>query len=269
MRMTTNFSRAVDLRELPLCSTYLSVHFEALPVHERRPGSTHGVSVYWGLGALADGQLDILGVWLAPGEGDMLWRTVFGDLKVRGLETMRFVTGTDPEVIGTSLFASYPRTMALTSIGCFVRQIEADLTETDRVAADCMLRALRAAGTVQDARAALADLAASPLGGKYPAAVTRWEAELERLRPLYALTPRLRRIISRAEDAAHRLDQRLCRALDGRTCFNDGETAASFVAGTLMRAESDLGSLAASSARSIGRRGSKRLARPSTSVAGH
>ena len=269
MRMTTNFSRAVDLRELPLCSTYLSTHIEALLVHERQPGSPQGLSVHWGLGALADGQLDILGVWLELGGVDMFWRGVFGDLKVRGVGTMRFVAGVDPAIIGSSLFASYPRTLAVTSIGCFVRRIEADLTETDRVAADCMLRALRAAGTVQDVRAALADLAASPLGGKYPAAVTRWEAELERLRPLYALTPRLRRIISRAEDAAHRLDQRLHQALDGHTCFNDGEAAASFVAETLMRAESDLGSLAASSGKSIVRRGSKGLARPSPSITGH
>jgi transposase-like protein len=269
MRMTTNFSRAVDLRELPLCSTYLSVQIEALLVHVREPGSTQELSVHWGLGTLADGQLDILGVWLELGAGEMLWDTVFGDLQVRGVETMRFVSGIDPAVIGAGLFASYPRTVALTSIGRFVRRIEADLIETDRVAADCVLSALRAAGTVQEARSVLADLAASPIGGKYPSAVARWEAALEQLALFYALTPRLRRLIRRAEDAAHHLDQRLRQALDGRICFNDGEAAVSFVAETLIRAESDLGPLAASPGKGIGRRVSKRPARPSTAVAGH
>jgi transposase-like protein len=218
---------------------------------------------------LADGQLDILGVWFDLGEGDMLWRTVLGDLKGRGVETMRFVAVIDPAVIGPSLFASYPRTVALTSIGRFARRIEAELIDTDRVAADCLLSALRGAGTVQQARAVLADLAASPIGVKYPSALARWEAALEQLRPLYALTPRLLRLIRRAEDAAHHLDQRLHRAVDGRTCFNDGEAAVSFVAETLMRAESDLGSLAVSSGKSIGRRRSKGSTKSSTSVAGH
>ena len=211
MRMTTNFSRAVDLRELPLCSSYLSVHMEALLMHVRQPGSTQELSVHWALGALADGQLDILGVWLELGEGDMLWRAVFADLKVRGVETMRFLTGIDPAVIGASLFESYPRTVALTSIGRSIRRFEADLI----------------------------------------------------------VTPRLHRIVHRAEDAAHQLGQRLRQALDGHTCFNDGEAAVSFVAETLMRAERDLGSLAGASSKPVGRRGSNGLVTPSTSVAGH
>jgi hypothetical protein len=88
-------------------------------------------------------------------------------------------------------------------------------------------------------------------------------------RHVHNLTPRLRCLIRRAEDAAHHLDQRLHRALDGRICFNDEDAAISFVAETLMRAESDLGPLAANPGKGIVRRGSRGSVWPSTSVAGH
>ena len=201
----------------PLCCRYLLLLCKTLVVSTRGECVPPYRILRWALGLLADGQMELCGVWHESSSAPSEWSDVFNDLHVRGVKTTRFVDGLEGMAISRAMRGACADAVALSSI---------------------------------ESSAAVARAESIP-------------------RHVHNLTPRDRRIIRRAEDAAHRLDQRLCRALDGRTCFNDGEAAVSFVAETLMRAESDLGSLAASSGKRIGRRGSKGSVRSSTSVAGH
>ena len=49
--------------------------------------------VTWGLGLVVDGSLDIMGAWRMPSAEESTWIEVFEELRLRGVEKIRFVSG--------------------------------------------------------------------------------------------------------------------------------------------------------------------------------
>lgn len=227
-------------RRLPLCRNYLLVHFQAISIPVQEQGATGEVATHWGLGVLADGQREVVGAWIKPSSDELASIAVFEDLRLRGVERIRFVVGIDPTRSQPTMRGPYPSATALPTIGELVRKIEADLTARDREAARYLLASLRAAHTAQAARAALVDITASPVGAKDTASASRWGANLEQLGTFFALAPRLRRIVRDAEDVADQLERSLRRVVRARHCFPNAAAAASFVADTLIREEGNL-----------------------------
>ncbi|WP_258193331.1 IS256 family transposase, partial [Paraburkholderia sp. BL25I1N1] len=67
----------------PLEPMYPVVFFDALRVKIRGDGVVSNKAVYLALGIQADGQRDVLGLWIEQTEGAKFWLKVFNELKTR------------------------------------------------------------------------------------------------------------------------------------------------------------------------------------------
>lgn len=70
----------------PLEAMYPVVFFDALRVKIRDDGGVSNKAVYLALGVQADGQRDVLGLWVEQTEGAKFWLKVFNELKTRGCQ---------------------------------------------------------------------------------------------------------------------------------------------------------------------------------------
>jgi transposase-like protein len=68
----------------PLEVMYPVVFFDALRVKIRGDGVVSNKAVYLALGIQADGQRDVLGLWIEQTEGAKFWLKVFNELRTRG-----------------------------------------------------------------------------------------------------------------------------------------------------------------------------------------
>lgn len=106
---------------MPLCRNYFLVVFEVVPIRLLKGGLVRDQTVRWAFGVLADGQYDVLS--LQPERVSCVpnWPEVFEDLRGRGLEKIRFVSGSESAEFHSSLRTAYPAAMVL-SVG---RRLEA------------------------------------------------------------------------------------------------------------------------------------------------
>ena len=89
----------------PLERMYPVVFFDALRVKIRDEGTVKNKAVYLALGVGADGNRDVLGIWIEQSEGAKFWLRVMNDLRNRGVEDI-LIAAVDglkgfPEAIGT------------------------------------------------------------------------------------------------------------------------------------------------------------------------
>jgi putative transposase len=84
----------------PLEAMYPVVFFDALRVKIRDDGVVSNKAVYLALGIQADGQRDVLGLWIEQTEGAKFWLKVFNELKARGCQDILIGGGRRPERVG-------------------------------------------------------------------------------------------------------------------------------------------------------------------------
>ena len=186
----------------PLCCKYLVVHFESLLVQVQSDAPVRDRTLQWAYGVVADGRSEVLGAWLNPCVGAESWKTVFDDLKTRGVEGIRFVFSKEQTGLHSALVTAYPSAKVLPCAESSVRQARGPLGGADgEVALD---------------------------GRDMPAVDSD-------------ASPRLKRVLQRCEVAVRQLHHSLRRAVVRQPCFADQEAAASLVVGLLERAESRLG----------------------------
>lgn len=89
---------------------YPVVFFDALRVNLRGNGVVSNKAIYLARGIQADGQHDVLSLWIELTEGAKLWLKAFDDLKTRGCKDILIaVDGLKglPDAIGV-VFPNYP-----------------------------------------------------------------------------------------------------------------------------------------------------------------
>lgn len=219
----------------PLCCRYLVVLIEVLPSTVREVGVVRDQTVRWALGVLADGQHEVLGIWLHPASGTTGWHELFEDLKVRGVEKIRFVASDEPMNAFAAMRAAYPDATVLPSTEQLLRQSLAQVAPRYRSSGAEALGGVCAATTARAARAALTALAASQWGESNPTVVGRWRIAVAQLEPFYALVPRLRRLVLAGDQAAEQVGRTLQRAVARQGCFPAKNAAVGFVSAVLDR----------------------------------
>lgn len=234
-------TQAGEWQSRPLCCRYLLLHVETLSMPVREVGFVRDQTVHWGLGVLADGQYEVLGIWLHPASATTGWHELFEDLKVRGVEKVRFVASSAPMDVSAAMRAAYPDATVLPSPGQLLRQSLAQVAPRQRNCWAEALGGLCAAATGQATRAALTALAASPWGASNPTVVERWRVAVAHLGPFYALAPRLRRLILSGDEAAERVGRTLQRAVARKGCFRSETAAITFVSEVLDRVDRGFG----------------------------
>jgi transposase-like protein len=180
----------------PLELLYPILYLDALYVNIRMSGRVSKQAVYVVLGINFEGNKELLGLWIGPGEaeGAKFWLKVLTDLKNRGLQDIFIACCDGLKGFPQAIEAVYPKTQVQL---CIVHLIRNSLRyvpwkESRAVAAD--LKAIYRAATLAEAETALEEFA-EKWDDKYPAVSQIWLRHWENIIPLFDYPMEIRRII--------------------------------------------------------------------------
>jgi transposase-like protein len=208
----------------PLEVMYPVVFFDALRVKIRSDGLVSNKAVYLALGIQADGQRDVLGLWVEQTEGAKFWLKVFNDLKTRGCQDILIAVVDGLKGLAEAIAAAFPRTTVQTCIVHLIRNSLDYVGYKDRKAIASALRPIYGAPNEQAAQQALQEFADGIWGKKYPNIVAAWKRAWEQVIPFFAFPPDIRRVIY-TTNAIESLNMQLRKIIKTRGHFPSDESA--------------------------------------------
>ena len=208
----------------PLETMYPVVFFDALRVKIRDDGGVSNKAVYLALGVQADGQRDVLGLWVEQTEGAKFWLKVFNDLKTRGCQDILIAVVDGLKGLADAIGTAFPRTTVQTCIVHLIRNSLDYAGWKDRKAVAAALRPIYAAASEQAAEHALQTFADGPWGIKYPTIVAAWQRAWENVTPFFVFPPDIRRVIY-TTNAIESLNMQLRKIIKTRGHFPNDEAA--------------------------------------------
>jgi len=217
-------AEAIAWQSRPLEQLYPVVFFDALRVKIRTDGGVSNKAVYLALGVQADGQRDVLGLWIEHTEGAKFWLKVFNDLKTRGCQDILIAVVDGLKGLAEAINTVYPKTTVQT---CIVHLIRSSLDYAgwkDRKLVAQALRPIYTAASEQAAEAALQEFADGPWGAKYPSIVQAWKRAWEHVVPFFVFPPDIRRVIY-TTNAIESLNMQLRKIIKTRGHFPNDESA--------------------------------------------
>ncbi|RQV60082.1 IS256 family transposase [Burkholderia cenocepacia] len=217
-------AEALSWQNRPLEAMYPVVFFDALRVKIRDDGVVSNKAVYLALGIQADGQRDVLGLWIEQTEGAKFWLKVFNELKTRGCQDILIAVVDGLKGLTEAISAAYPRTTVQTCIVHLIRNSLEYASYKDHKVLSAALRPIYAAASEAAARQALQDFADGPWGAKYPTIVQSWQRAWEHVVPFYAFPPEIRRVVY-TTNAIESLNMQLRKIIKTRGHFPNDEAA--------------------------------------------
>ncbi|ABO54827.1 transposase, mutator type [Burkholderia vietnamiensis G4] len=217
-------AEALTWQSRPLETMYPVVFFDALRVKIRDDGVVSNKAVYLALGIQADGQRDVLGLWIEQTEGAKFWLKVFNELKTRGCQDILIAVVDGLKGLAEAISAAYPRTTVQTCIVHLIRNSLEYASYKDRKALAAALRPIYAAASEEAARQALQDFADGPWGAKYPTIVQSWRRAWEHVIPFFVFPPEIRRVVY-TTNAIESLNMQLRKIIKTRGHFPNDEAA--------------------------------------------
>jgi putative transposase len=179
----------------PLDEVYPIIYVDALVVKVRDGAHVRNKAAHLVVGVDLDGVKHVLGIWVENTEGAKFWLSVCTELRNRGVRDVLIACCDGlaglPEAIETVWPASVVQTCTVHLIRAAMRYV----SYNDRKKFAAALKPIYTAPTADAAEAALLELADSPLGRKYKAAVAVWERAWDRFTPFLAFPPEIRKII--------------------------------------------------------------------------
>ncbi|WP_418219841.1 IS256 family transposase [Burkholderia vietnamiensis] len=217
-------AEALTWQSRPLETMYPVVFFDALRVKIHDDGVVSSKAVYLALGIQADGQRDVLGLWIEQTEGAKFWLKVFNELKTRGCQDILIAVVDGLKGLAEAISAAYPRTTVQTCIVHLIRNSLEYASYKDRKALAAALRPIYAAASEEAARQALQDFADGPWGAKYPTIVQSWQRAWEHVIPFFVFPPEIRRVVY-TTNAIESLNMQLRKIIKTRGHFPNDEAA--------------------------------------------
>jgi transposase-like protein len=208
----------------PLESLYPVVFFDALRVKMREDGVVRSKAVYLALAVLADGQRDILGIWIEQTEGAKFWLKVFTDLKARGCEDILIAVTDGLKGMPEALETVYPQTTLQTCVVHLIRRSLNFASWKDRRALAAALRPIYTASSAEAAAEACEAFAAGPWGRRFPLIAPAWRAAWPHVVPFFAFPPAVRRLIY-TTNALESVHARIRKVIKTRGHFPSDEAA--------------------------------------------
>jgi len=207
----------------PLDPLYPVVFFDALRVKIRDEGLVRNKAVYVALAITAEGDKEVLGLWIEQTEGAKFWLKVMNELKARGVGDILIavvdgLTGF-PDAIG----AVFPQTTVQTCIVHLIRNSLAFVSWKDRRTVLPDIKAIYRAETIEAAAARLDEFEAE-WGSRYPAIGPMWRRAWEHVVPMFAFPPAIRKMIY-TTNAVESLHRSLRKIIKTRGSFPSDEAA--------------------------------------------
>lgn len=181
-------------QQRPLDALYPVVYLDCLVVRSRDSGAVQNKSVYLALGINADGEKELLGLWMAQTEGAKFWLSVMNELKNRGVQDIFIACCDGLKGFPEAIEAVYPKTQVQL---CIVHQIRHSLRyvnwkQRKVIAAD--LKRIYGAATLAEAELALAEFA-EKWDDEHPTISLSWRNNWERLSVFFDYPPEIRKVI--------------------------------------------------------------------------
>jgi transposase-like protein len=215
---------AVAWQSRPLEQMYPVVFFDALRVKIRSDGGVTNKAVYLALGIQADGNRDVLGLWIEQTEGAKFWLKVFNDLKTRGCHDILIAVVDGLKGLADAINTVYPKSTVQTCIVHLIRNSLDYAGWKDRKLVAQALRPIYTAVSEEAARDELQAFAKGPWGLKYPSIVQSWMRAWEHVIPFFVFPPDIRRVIY-TTNAIESLNMQLRKIIKTRGHFPNDESA--------------------------------------------
>jgi putative transposase len=142
-----------------------------------------------------DGVKHVLGIWVENTEAARFWLNVCTELGNRGVRDVLIVCCDGLKDLPEQIETVWPRSTVQTCCVHLIRAAMRYVAYNDRKRFAAALRPVYTAVNADAAQDALLELADSPLGRKYRAAIAVWERAWDRFTPFLAFPPEIRSII--------------------------------------------------------------------------
>ena len=202
----------------PLEEIYPIIYLDALVVKVRDGHQVRNRAAHIAVGIDLDGVKHVLGIWVQTSEGAKFWAGVCAELRNRGIRDVLIVCCDGLTGFPEAIEATWPQATVQTCTVHLIRAAMRFVSYQDRKKVAAALKPIYTAPTVEAAEAELLAFADSPLGRKYPAAVSTWENAWERFIPFLAFPPELRKIIY-TTNAIESLNYQLRKIIKNRGHF--------------------------------------------------
>ncbi|HGP0760477.1 TPA: IS256 family transposase, partial [Salmonella enterica subsp. salamae serovar 42:g,t:-] len=177
-----------------LDALYAIVYMDCIVVKVRQNGSVINKAVFLALGINAEGQKELLGMWLAENEGAKFWLSVLTELKNRGLQDILIACVDGLKGFPDAINSVYPQTHIQLCIIHMVRNSLKYVAWKDYKAVTSGLKTIYQAPTEEAALMAL-DAFADAWDDKYPQISKSWRAHWENLNTFFSYPPDIRKAI--------------------------------------------------------------------------
>ncbi len=179
----------------PLEAFYPVVFLDAIVVKIRDGAHVSNRAAHIAVGVDMSGIKHVLGIWVQASEGAKFWAGVCANLANRGVKDILIVCCDGLTGLPEAIAATFPLTTVQTCTVHLIRASMRFVSYTDRKAMAALMKPIYTAPDEDTAWLALAALADSNLGKKYPSTAKTWEAAWDRFTPFLAFGPALRRVI--------------------------------------------------------------------------
>ena len=222
----------------PLDATYPLVFFDAIRVKMRDEGMVKNKAIHIALGVRADGQKEVLGMWIEQNEGAKFWLNVMNELKNRGVEDILLAVVDGLKGFPDAINAAFPDTVVQTCIVHLLRNSMDFVSWKDRKSLAGALKEIYRAINADAAEQALTSFEQGPWGQRYPAIGQIWRRAWTEVIPFFAFPDEVRRIIY-TTNAIEALNSKLRRAVRARGHFPSEEAATKLLYLILHRSEKE------------------------------
>jgi putative transposase len=179
----------------PLDAIYPLVFFDAIRVKMRDEGMVKNNAIHIALGVRADGQKEVLGMWIEQNEGAKFWLNVMNELKNRGVEDILLAVVDGLKGFPDAINAAFPDTVVQTCIVHLLRNSMDFVSWKDRKSLAGALKEIYRAINADAASQALTNFEQGPWGQRYPAIGQIWRRAWTEVIPFFAFPDEVRRII--------------------------------------------------------------------------
>jgi len=175
-------------------AVYPIVFFDALVVKVRENQRVINKSVYLALAVDAQGQKELLGIWISQNEGAKFWLGILTELKNRGVQDILIACVDGLTGMEDAIQTAFSKTWVQLCIVHMVRNSLRYVAHKHKKEMATDLRAIYKAATETEAETALTALSAK-WDSRYPTVSKSWREHWAKIIPMFAFPDDIRRVI--------------------------------------------------------------------------
>lgn len=193
-------------QQRPLRACYAIIYLDGIHYRTREDGVSSGRTIYTIYGVDAEGQRDILGLYVFEEEGSRNWGLVLEDLERRGVETVLFFCVDGLSGFKEAINEVYPQSIVQRCVVHMIRRSTRFVSYKDLKAVCRDLRKVYSAANRKLAEQAMESFQ-QQWGSKYPEIAPKWDAVWEDVMAFMDYGKHIRRMIytTNPVEAVHRI----------------------------------------------------------------